>query len=115
MKRRRLEQIGYVAWIAVGLSIVLGANFIPSPTLAVLLVAVGLAICIGEGSAAFQKKRRTPSRKKWSAWVTYLAMIVCATVFFGVAWKIAELWWVRMIWIMTAIALCVPPPDLAKR
>lgn len=115
MKRKRLEQIGYVAWITVGLSIVVGGNFVPSPTLAVLLVAVGLAICIGEGTAAFHKKRRTPRRRKWSVWVTYLAMLVCATVFFGVAWKLAELWWVQMIWIATGIALCVPPPEIAKR
>lgn len=115
MKRKRLQQIGHMAWITVGLSIIAGSNFIPSPTLAVLLVTVGLAICIGEGAAAFRRKRRTARRMKWSAWVTYLAMLVCAAVFFGVAWKIAELWWVRMIWITTGIALCVPPPELAKR
>ena len=115
MKRKHLQQTGHLAWIVVGLSIIVGGNFVPSPTLTVLLVAVGLAICIGEGSAAFQQKRRTPGRKQWTVWVTYLAMLVCATVFFGVAWKIAELWWVRMIWIATGIALCVPPSQLAKR
>ena len=115
MKRKRLEQIGHAAWIAVGLSIIVGGNFIPSPTLAVLLAAVGLAICIGEGTEAFRSKRRTARRTKWSAWITYLAMLVCATVFFAVAWKIAELWWVRMIWVATGIALCTPPPELARR
>ena len=115
MKRKRLDQLGHAAWIAVGLSIVVGGNFVPSPTLAVLLAAVGLAICIGEGTAAFRGRRRTAGRGKWSAWMTYLAMLVCASVFFGVAWKMAELWWVRMIWITTAIALCVPPPELARR
>lgn len=115
MKRKHLEQIGHVAWITVGLSIIVGGNFVPSPTLAVLLVAVGLAICIGEGTAAFRRKQRTPRRRKWSAWVTYLAMLVCATVSFGVAWTIAELWWGRMIWITMGIALCIPPPNLGKR
>ncbi len=115
MKRKHLERIGRAAWITVGLSIIVGGNFVPSPTLAVLLGAVGLAICIGEGGAAFRRKRRKAGRRKWSAWVTYLAMLVCAAVFFGVAWKMAELWWVRMIWITAGIALCVPPPELAKR
>lgn len=115
MKRKHLQQTGHVAWIMVGLSIIVGGNFVPSPTLAVLLGAVGLAICIGEGTAALRRKRRTARSRKWSAWVIYLTMLVCAAVFFGVAWKIAELWWVRMIWITTGIALCVSPPQLAKR
>ena len=115
MKRKRLEQIACGAWIMVGMSVIAGANFIPSPTLAVLLVAVGLAICLGEGMAAFRRTRRRRRRKKWFVWVTYLAMLLCATGFFGVAWNISELWWVQMIWVTTGIALCIPPPEIARR
>ena len=115
MRRKRLEQLGHGAWVMVGISIIAGGNFIPSPTLAVLLVAVGLAICLGEGTAAFRRKPRARRRKKWSAWGTYLTMLLCATAFFGVAWKLAELWWVQLIWVSIGIALCVPPPEIAKR
>ena len=114
MKRKRLEQLGYGAWIMVGMSIIVGGIFIPQTTLTILLVVVGLTICLGEGIAAFRRKR-VRRRKKWSAWVTYVAMLVCATVFFGVAWKVAESWWVQMIWVTIGIALCVPPAEIAKR
>ena len=115
MKRKRLQQISYATWMMVGMSVIVGGILIPSPTLTVLLVAVGLAICLGEGMAAFRGKRRGRRRKKWFVWVTYLAMLVCATVFFGIAWKISELWWVQMIWVTTGIALCIPPPEIARR
>ena len=115
MNRKGLEQIGSLAWMMVGLSIIIGGVLIPSPTLAILLCAVGLAICLGEGIAALRGKRKTRPRRKWTAWLKYLAMLVCAGAFFAVAWKFAELWWVQTIWAATGIALCVPPAELAKR
>ena len=115
MKRRHLEMVGYLAWILVGVSIIVGGTLIPSPSLAVLLVVVGSAICFGECMSALRGKRTGRRRRKWVVWVTYLATLVCATAFFGVAWKVAELWWVQLIWVTTGVALCVPPSDLAKR
>ena len=115
MKRRRLEQAGYLAWILVGVSIIVGGTLIPSPTLAILLVVVGSAICVGECVSALRRKRSGRRRKKWVVWVTYLATLACAIAFFGVAWMVAELWWVQMIWVTTGVALCVPPPELARR
>ncbi len=115
MKRKRLERIAYGAWIMVGMSVIVGGIVIPSTPLTILLVVVGLAICLGEGIAAFRRKPRARRRKKWSAWVTYLAMLVCATGFFAVAWMVAGTWWAQMIWVATGIALCVPPPEIAKR
>ena len=53
--------------------------------------------------------------QKWAVRVSYLATFVCATAFFGIAWKVAELWWVQLIWVTTGGALCVPTPELAKR
>ena len=114
MKRRRLEQVGHLAWIMVGVSIIVGGTLIPSPTLAILLIVVGSAICFGECMSALRGKHRGRRRRKWAVWVSYLATLVCATAFFGIAWKVAELWWVQLIWVTTGVALCVPPPELAK-
>ncbi len=115
MKRKRLEQVGYLAWILVGASIIVGGTLIPSPALAILLVVVGSAICFGECVSALRGKRSGRRRKKWVVWVTYLATLLCAAAFLGVAWMVAELWWVQLIWVATGVALCVPPPELAKR
>lgn len=115
MKRKRLEQVSYLAWILVGVSIIVGGTLIPSPTLSILLIVVGSAICFGECVSALRGKRSARRRRKRVAWVTYLATLACAAAFFGVAWMAAEFWWVRMIWVVTGIALCVPPPELARR
>ena len=116
MKRKRLEQVSHLAWVLAGASIIVGGTLIPSPTLAILLIVVGSAICFGECVSALRAKQRGRRRKKkWLAWLTYLGTLVCAAAFFGVAWTVAELWWVQLIWVATGVALCVPPPDLAKR